>query len=892
MFIRSLSDGRTIGIKAYEIISLPEINSASENYAQAIESNANLFQRTITEYQKLCNNLNCCAELLWVTEKIEGQAIKSRIRLFLVLRCIAQNTLQTETQMNVVDHQFVTSLKVGQYAFQECVPEMLQTVLEPMAGAPVYAVIKTEKCVGTVMSAFPYYYWDVLPSHSTDNFMILQAELSRMENCCISFQLFPSSLTPAENYCIQEQSAILSKLCIGMGWGPRMMQDQTAQIPQKIMSYYAAQSSSAMFHYNILVNGKAENASLICTRIISLLQSGKESIAPVNCTGINLSTEKLNLSESLLIYPWNINNLLLYKYRNTRLQQSLATAKTLGRLPYLLTADEAASFFRLPMYEKGMSALKSNMTHQDVEQFGSKVTDSSGIEMGAFPENPDSKIYFPPGQFTKHGIIVGMPGSGKTTASIAILLQFARAGIPFLAIEPTKAEYRAMIDVLPDLQIFTPGNNAVSPFIINPFLPPQNIELEKYIPSLLSAFKAAFDMVSPLDILFLSALRTCYTEHGWKDYSKSGDPDVTVFGLREFILCFKKLIRNSGYGKEVKGNLESAGVFRLMNLIEQNGNIYDTIHSVPVEDLLQHPTVLELNAIDNAEQKALIIALLLINICIYTKNNTAGDGKIKNILLIDEAHVLLRNKTAPNDSGPSSQSITVETLQNLIAEIRSYGTGIIIADQRPSQIGKEIIANTDVKIVFRLVESGEKSLVADSMNMDDQLIRQIGSLGVGQAYVYCSLLKAPYKLITRDIRATENIRLSVDDQEIKTRMHYWDRHSEMLCPFRECSWSKACSGTCSFRLRSDADHFMSKFILKNNEKITDEKVLDKYIVNMPVILNEVIKDRNPEDQKKLINCCRIRLLKKIQMDKNLTIPSSHMRKILESEAKEQDNGRV
>ena len=64
--------------------------------------------------------------------------------------------------------------------------------------------------------------------------------------------------------------------------------------------------------------------------------------------------------------------------------------------------------------------------------------------------------------------------------------------IPFLVIEPTKTEYRALIDRIPDLQIFTPGKNKVSPFVINPFLPPKGITVEQYIPSLLSAFKAAF----------------------------------------------------------------------------------------------------------------------------------------------------------------------------------------------------------------------------------------------------------------------------------------------------------------------------------------------------------------------------------------------------------------
>ena len=114
-----------------------------------------------------------------------------------------------------------------------------------------------------------------------------------------------------------------------------------------------------------------------------------------------------------------------------------------------------------------------------------------------------------------------------------------------------------------------------------------------------------------------------------------------MFGLHEFIIVFQKLLKNTNYSKEVKGNLESAGLLRLSNLIEQNSNIYDSINTVPIEDLLTQPTVLELNAIDNAEQKSLIIALLLINICLYTKHNHVGDGELKDELInrVKEKHL-------------------------------------------------------------------------------------------------------------------------------------------------------------------------------------------------------------------------------------------------------------
>lgn len=83
-----------------------------------------------------------------------------------------------------------------------------------------------------------------------------------------------------------------------------------------------------------------------------------------------------------------------------------------------------------------------------------------------------------------------------------------------------------MIDAIPELQIFTPGNNGISPFVINPFIPPRGITIEQYIPSLASAFKAAFSMPSPLDTVFQQAIREAYVQYGWKDYSTAQDDDV------------------------------------------------------------------------------------------------------------------------------------------------------------------------------------------------------------------------------------------------------------------------------------------------------------------------------------------------------------------------------
>ena len=472
-------------------------------------------------------------------------------------------------------------------------------------------------------------------------------------------------------------------------------------------------------------------------------------------------------------------------------------------------------------------------------------------------------------------LVVGKPGTGKTTFAVNLLLQLYQRGIPFLAIEPTKSEYRALIDAVPELQIFTPGNNSVSPFVINPFIPPKKISVEQYIPSLASAFKAAFSMPSPLDTIFQAAIQEAYTQYGWKDYSTADDPDVQVFGLHEFILVFKKLIAREKYSAEVKGNLQSAGVLRLRNLIDQNANIYDTTKSVPIEDILSKPTILELNSIDNAEQKAVLMALLLINICVYTKHCQLGDGSLKNAILIDEAHVLFKAQ----DGGNSSASTTVTTLENMVAEIRSYGTSVIIADQSPLAVGTGIVKNTDLKIVFQLVDAADCQLMAAATSMSDEQRAQIPQLNVGQAIVSYGLLKEPVMVQTPDIRENQKIRLVVSNQEILERMSYWQEHPQYLIPFTECCYSHVCA-RCDLRLRSDANYLAARYLQLCGTKITDTAKLLGYIRACGDWVEKQQPSLPAEKLMQIKNCVRIRLLRRLMQQKDFEIGNAVVQKVL------------
>lgn len=781
---------------------------------------------------------------------------------------------------NVLEQQLATN----NYQFQKLntgeIDELMNNLITCVC-SDIHAIIKTEKIVTTPYTYEGYYYWaDSLRYDEKvpfDNFDIIFQSLLNMPYTYVSFHLFPTKL---ENYEFDTMQRLGMFLELHMHAFPNQfsqMYEPYAEAAYLTYKHFVDSFNQPVFMYNIVVGSASENGKLLADTLMAVLKS--QTLNSCDLQNVKMNTQYVRRFDYEQFH-FVITDLLINQYRDMMIWGgNIAPPNHLFRLPFLVTLDEAMGFFHLPIdngkivgigsssYEMSNELLDERVMREDNIRFGTIL--GKNIIIGASPKD-----------LSKHVLIVGMPGTGKTTFSINLLMQFYKKGIPFLAIEPTKAEYRAMIDAIPDLQIFTPGNNEVSPFVMNPFLPPEGIKIEKFIPSLYSAFRAAFSMPSPLDTLFLKAIQKAYMQYGWKDYSKLGDAEVTVFGLQEFIKVFKRIIAETDYGKEVKGNLESGGILRLSNLVEQNRNIFDTQHSVPIVDMLSKPTVIELNAINNSEQKSLIMALLLINVCAHIKNNQIGDGKIKNAVMIDEAHVLLSQKSVVSENSPDMQNSAIQSVENMIAEVRSYGTAVIIADQRPSAVGEAIVANTDVKIAFRLTENRERRIIADSSCMTEIMEKQLAQLSIGQAYVYYNRLMNPQLVQTPDIRKNENIRLSVSDYEVQQRNKYWVQHQELLKPYRECKNCK--NNSCNFKMRSDANYYMNIVWNAKHREIIDSKKLLLMTNGIPVLLESYLNKYTKEYREKLIICIRIMLLRKADFDKNLTIGSKQKAELLES----------
>jgi len=428
--IKELNDNRFIGFGIFEIASFPLIEGSGKEIEAELEQSYNMFLHVTREFYKLGGDSNTVAELLWVAEKAEKQTFRSRIRIFCLIRKISsQNqTLLTEIERLLNHFSLVFSSKQFRIEMKDDLLLEFSRLIDNVNKDCLFSVVKSEKCAGNATSIYPYYYTDIVPTNNLDNFASIIATMSQYEKCAISFQLLPTQLTQQEKIYLNEVAGELGRLTTGMMTQRGMYRDTAAEDPCAVLSAYQERANSPLFLYNILVFGERDDCVNLAGKIVSLLQSGKKRVMNPDFTCLDLSGEQIDLPTQYMQYPWNINNKLVYTYRNKQLFDRVPMAKMLYRLPYIMTADETAAFFRLPFREKTMAALRSNQTSGSVEQFDASVVSEKNIAFGTLISHDSSSITIgcPENAFTKHALVVGTPGSGKTTFSFNILLQFIK----------------------------------------------------------------------------------------------------------------------------------------------------------------------------------------------------------------------------------------------------------------------------------------------------------------------------------------------------------------------------------------------------------------------------------------------------------------------------------
>jgi hypothetical protein len=417
------------------------------------------------------------------------------------------------------------------------------------------------------------------------------------------------------------------------------------------------------------------------------------------------------------------------------------------RLRYLSDARGAAALFRFPVAVKG--GIPGIAVRQPAPDFlvGEKRLGLQPDELHLGAYQSGGQVAMPVKALARHGLITGLPGSGKTNTCLYLLDQLWRQHrVPFLVIEPAKSEYRGLIRQpgYEDLLIFTLGDETTAPFRLNPFELLPGVRVESHLEQLNVAINAAMPQFGVLPSIIEEALEAVYDHHGWQLTDRAGvgrDPDRLFPTLADFYREAVRAAEGRGYQGELRDNITAAVKGRIGSLLRgSKGCMFNCRRSLPLEHLLSRPVILEMDALGD-DAKGLAMMFLLILLREYRRTQAEEQeprGGLRHVLLIEEAHRVMENVTSagPSEVAADTRAKAVRAITDFLVEMRSFGQGLLIAEQSPQKLAPDAVRNTNLKIAHMLPGRQDREALSAAMIMDQQQELYTGKLRVGQAAVF------------------------------------------------------------------------------------------------------------------------------------------------------------
>ena len=391
----------------------------------------------------------------------------------------------------------------------------------------------------------------------------------------------------------------------------------------------------------------------------------------------------------------------------------------------------------------------------------------------------------------KHTFVCGMTGMGKTNTVKMILDKINK---PFLVIEPAKKEYR---NINKEKKVYTLGNVKLNSLRLNPFYILPGINPQQHIDLLKDLFSASFALYGPMPYIVEKCLSTVYEKKGWnlsfghhpyltdiKDRRNAFNEDKinekyseishkylfpTMQDLKNEV---DEYVESMDYDNELKGNIKSAINARIDSLcVSSKGYIFNSNNIPNFDELFSKNTILELEGLGDDADKSFSMGLIIIflNEYMQVKKETESTSGLRHILVIEEAHRLLKNTSSEsNENFGNPKGKAVEHFTNMLAEMRSYGEGIIVSEQIPTKLAPDVIKNSSNKIVHRLASKDDQEIMANTIGLTNEEAIYIGNQKTG--YALCSKEGLYQPLMVKIKR--------INDKKVSDNKLYYDNQED------------------------------------------------------------------------------------------------------------------
>ncbi len=444
----------------------------------------------------------------------------------------------------------------------------------------------------------------------------------------------------------------------------------------------------------------------------------------------------------------------------------LASTRLLAALLRAPTREVPGLRFTLqPTFDVTPETVHRSQPPDEVRSTPAAIRIGTVLDWNRMPAGP---LLVSPESMNRHVFVCGATGAGKSQTVRGLLEAATDADIPWLVVEPAKAEYQRMAARLPDTKVIRirPGDLDAPPAGLNPLEPAPGPDgtrfpLQVHADLLRAVFLAAFDADEPFPQVIAAALTRCYEQAGWDLVTgQPASPGIQPWypTLADLEQAAIQVVEQIGYGREVTDNVRGFITVRVGSLrLGTAGRFLHGAHPLDFAQLLNHNVVLEIEDAGDDRDKAFVMGAVLIRLAEHLRlhfSRTTSAQPLRHLTVLEEAHRLLRQPPQGTAAGPAAHA--VEMFADLLAEVRAYGDGLIIAEQIPAKLIPDVIKNTAVKIVHRLPARDDRDTVGATMNLTPSQSRYLVTLPPGEAAVHTDGMDYPVLARMPDGTTREN----------------------------------------------------------------------------------------------------------------------------------------
>ncbi len=221
-----------------------------------------------------------------------------------------------------------------------------------------------------------------------------------------------------------------------------------------------------------------------------------------------------------------------------------------------------------------------------------------------------------------HGLFLGATQTRKTTTAISLIPQCWRCDVPSLILAPIKHDFRILkiLSSHPDpatrslaasLEVYTAGNNRLSPFRFNPMAIPDGISRDQHSAGLQACFEASMPVFGPVTSMISEGITDVYDA-----FQGRNRPPV----IADLVDAVERVMNRAAYAGDVDTNLRAAFRLRLQPLCSGTmGKIFSSWVSIPsLDHMLNTPTLIEMDGLSQ-QQASLLTFFLLTGIREYAQ---------------------------------------------------------------------------------------------------------------------------------------------------------------------------------------------------------------------------------------------------------------------------------